>query len=296
VRIALNLATRPFVDVGPAMKRLRIAMIALAVLSLAALGALHFVHSKAEAARAREHSLDGAIAKINNERQGYEAMMAKPNNARFMTEVDEVNTLFEEKSFSWTMAMESLETELPSYVQVTEIEPQRAKPKDESKESESSGLITIHLRVVGPHDLSDQLVKNLEHSRRFSSPRIVGEEAESANTPNQRTAEPVSISNRFNFDLRAEYVPPTEDELAAEKRKLKAMEAEDRREEAAPAVTPQFAAPAPGAPRPMAPNRVSPLRPPGQPPIRGAYPGVAAPKPMTPNPQGQRPPYTGGPQ
>jgi len=127
VKITLNLATKPFVDVGPALKRLRIGMIVLAVISLAALGALHLVHSKAEAARAHEHSLDGAIAKINTERAGYEAMMAQPKNAEFMTEVDELNQLFEEKAFSWTMAMESLETELPGSVMVTQIEPQRSK-------------------------------------------------------------------------------------------------------------------------------------------------------------------------
>jgi len=275
VRVTLNLATRPFVDVGPAMRRLRIAMGVLAVFSLAMLLGLHLVHSKAEVARAKEHSLDGDIARINSERQGYEAMMAEPKNARFMTEVDELNTLFSEKAFSWTMAMESLETELPGGVQVTQIEPQRSK----------TGQITLHLRVAGPHDLADELVKNIEHSRRFQSPRIVGEEAESANNPNQKNMAPVSVTNRFNFDLQAEYVPPTEDELAAEKKKMKAAMAENG--QPAPVVAPQ----------PMAPNRVSPLRrAPGQPPVRGAYPGVAAPVPVSPNQQGTRKPYTGGPQ
>ncbi|MGP8253953.1 MAG: fimbrial assembly protein [Terracidiphilus sp.] len=275
MRITLNLATRPFVDVGPAMKRLRIGMIVLAVFSLAALGALHLVHSQAEAARAREHSLDGAIAKINAERQGYEAMMAQTKNAQFMTEVDELNDLFEEKAFSWTMAMESLETELPGGVQVTQIEPQRSK----------TGQITLHLRVAGPHDLADELVKNLEHSKRFQSPRIVGEEAESANTPNSKNIEPVSVSNRFNFDLQAEYVPPTEGELAAEKKKQKAVEAESETEETAPVVAPQ----------PAAPGRVVPLgQGPVRAPARGPYPGVGA--PMPPDQQGQRRPYTGGPQ
>jgi type IV pilus assembly protein PilN len=257
------------------MKRLRIAIVVLAVLSLAALGALHFVHSKAEAARAREHSLDGAIAGINAERQGYEALMARPKNAEFMTEVDELNDLFGEKAFSWTMAMESLETELPGSVQVTQIEPQRSK----------TGEITLHLRVVGPHDLADELVKNLEHSRRFQSPRIVGEEAESANTPNSKNIEPVSTSNRFNFDLQAEYVPPTEDELAAEKKKLKAIAASSLTEAPQPVVAPQ----------PVAPNRISPLRQlPRQGQPRRPFPGVGAPQP--PGQPGLRPPYTGGPQ
>lgn len=276
MRITLNLATRPFVDVGPAMKRLRIAIVVLAVLSLAALVALHFVHSKAEAAREREHSLDGAIARINSERQGYEALMAQPKNAAFMIEVDELNDLFAEKAFSWTMAMESLETELPGSVQVTQIEPQRSK----------TGEITLHLRVVGPHDLADELVKNLERSRRFQLPRIVGEEAESANTPNSKNIEPVSTSNRFNFDLQAEYVPPTEDELAAEKKKLKAMAAHNETESHAPPVFAQ---------QPVAPNRISPVRPlPGQAGGRRQYPGVGT--PQAPGQPGQRPPYTGGPQ
>jgi len=281
VRITLNLATRPFIDVGPAMKRLRIGMIALAVFSLAALGALHLVHDKAEAARAREHSLDGAIARINYERQGYEAMMAEPKNARFMKEVDELNTLFDEKAFSWTMAMESLETELPGGVQVTQIEPQRSK----------EGQITLHLRVVGPHDLSDDLVKNLERSKRFQSPRIVGEEAESANNPNQKNMEPVSISNRFNFDLQAEYVPPTPDELAAEKKKQGASEAETQTDETRPAETP-----APARPRTIAPGPAAPA---GQrrPPMRGrgAFTSVMKPPPA-PNQPDQRQPYTGGPR
>jgi len=272
VKITLNLATRPFVDVGPAKKLLRIGIVALAVFSLAGLGALHFVHSKAEAARAREHSLDSSLAKIDNERAGYEAMMAQPKNAEFMTEVDELNELFEEKAFSWTMAMESLETELPGGVQVTQIEPQRGK----------DGKITLHLRVVGPHNLSDDLVKNLERSRRFQSPRIVGEEAESANTTNQKNLEPVSTSNRFNFDLQAQYVPPTEDELAAEKKKFKAVERETVTQMPTPSVAPQAAAR----------NQVMPLR---QPPA--LLPRTGAGRPVRPaNQQGQRAPYTGGPQ
>jgi len=271
VRITLNLATRPFVDVGPAKKLLRIGIIALAMVSLAGLGALHFVHSKAQAARAREHSLDSALAKIDSERAGYEAMMAQPKNAEFMTEVDELNELFEEKAFSWTMAMESLETELPGGVQVTQIEPQRGK----------DGKITLHLRVAGPHNLSDDLVKNLERSRRFHLPRIVGEEAESANTANTKNIEPVSTSNRFNFDLQAEYVPPTEDELAAEKRKFKAVERESITQMPTPSVAPQ----------PAMRNPVLPLH---QPPTRGPRPGVG--RLMPPDQQGQRAPYTGGPQ
>ena len=53
--------------------------------------------------------------------------------------------------------------------------------------------------------------ENLEHSRHFLLPRIVGETAESEGGPNQR-AEPVSASNRVNFDMLADYTPGNPEE------------------------------------------------------------------------------------
>ena len=70
MRVAINLASRPFADIAPALKNLRIAMGALALVAVAlAARALHFLHDKAEAARARAHSLDGKIAQLTQERQ-----------------------------------------------------------------------------------------------------------------------------------------------------------------------------------------------------------------------------------
>jgi type IV pilus assembly protein PilN len=202
MRVTLNLATRPFADLGPAIKRLRIAMGILALLAIALGLGLRALHQKAEQARAREHSLDGEIARITQERQSYQALMQRPDNAQLLTQADALNKLFDEKAFSWTLAMENLETVLPGGVQVSTLEPVRAK----------DGHITLHLRVDGPHDRSVDLVRNLEHSRRFLQPRIVGESsAETSSGPNQRL-EPVSASNRFDFDLLAEYNPPSPDE------------------------------------------------------------------------------------
>jgi type IV pilus assembly protein PilN len=194
MRITLNLATRPFADLGPAIKRLRIAMAVLAVIAIGLGLGLHALHQKAEAARAREHSLDGAIARVTQERQGYQDLMHQPANVQLLTQTAALNKLFGEKAFSWTLAMEDLETVLPGGVQVTSIEPVRAK----------DGRITIHLRVAGPRDKAVDLVRNLEHSKRFLLPRIVGENAESAGGPGQ-ILEPVSASNRVDFDLLADY-------------------------------------------------------------------------------------------
>ncbi len=207
MRITLNLATRPFVDVGPAMKHLRIAMgVLLLVGILLVLGLRHF-DKKAEAARARDHSLDGQIAQIEKERQSYQALMREPANARLLQQAGTLNRLFDEKSFSWTLAMEDLETVLPGGVQVSTLEPARAK----------DGHITLHLRVIGPRDRAVDLVRNLEHSRRFLSPRIVGENAEAAAAPGQQLPPP-SESSKVDFELLADYNPASPGERKAGKK------------------------------------------------------------------------------
>jgi type IV pilus assembly protein PilN len=196
MRITINLATRPFADLEPTIKRLRIAMAVLAAVAIGLGFGLRSMHHKAEEARARDHSLDGAIARVLHEQQGYQDMMRQPTNAAILTQSVDLNKLFDEKAFSWTLAMEDLETVLPGGVQVTTLEPTRAK----------DGHITLRLRVAGPRDRDVELVKNLEHSRRFVLPRIVGESSEANGTTAERL-EPVSDSNHVSFELLADYNP-----------------------------------------------------------------------------------------
>jgi len=199
MRISLNLASRPYADLGPALKRLRIAMAVLAVVA-AGLGlGLRAFHVTAEAARDRDHSLDGAIERVKQDRLGFQKLMQQPANAELLTKIGTLNQLFDQKTFSWTLAMEDLETVLPAGVQVNNLEPVRDK----------DGSITLHLRVVGPRDRAIELMRNLERSKHFLRPRMVGENAESSGGPGERL-EPISASNRVNVDLLADYNPATE--------------------------------------------------------------------------------------
>ena len=206
MRVSINLATRPYTDLGPALRRLRFGIGGLAVVAIALALGLHFMHNAAEAARAREHSVDQSITKVSQERQQYISLAQQPDNAKVLAHVSSLNKLIDAKAFSWTLAMEDLETVLPGGVQVTTLEPVVDK-KD--------GHITVRMRVVGPRDKAVDLVANLEHSKRFLLPRIVNETAESAGNGNQQQAEPVSKSNRVNFDLLADYNPATPEERKA---------------------------------------------------------------------------------
>ena len=246
MRVAINLASRPFADLAPALKNLRIAMGVLAVAAVALGFGLHALSDKAEAARARAHSLDGKIAQITQERQLYQAMMQQPDNARTLRQAESLNQLFDEKSFSWTLAMEDLETVLPAGVQVTTLEP-----------TIKNGQISVRLRVVGPRNRDVELVQNLEHSRHFLLPRIVGETAEAEGGPNQR-AEPVSASNRVNFDMLADYTPGNPEERKQAK-EIAATAAKTHGKSNPDDTSPQTGrAPYTGMPRPHAP--VQPYR------------------------------------
>jgi len=208
MRITANLASRPFTDLGPILRRLRIAMVAMVLVSIGLGVGLYALHSKASAVRAREHSLDANIINVRHEEQGYEALVQQPDNMTVLEHAATLNKLFDAKAFSWTLAMEDLETVLPGGVQVSNLEPIR-----DSKD----GHITLHMRVVGPRDKAVELVQNLERSHHFLAPRITGEASETAGNTNQ-ILEPVGPSNRVTFELMADYNPAAPGERRAVKK------------------------------------------------------------------------------
>jgi len=274
MRITVNLATRPFADTGPAVKRLRIAMASLVVLCILLGVGLHLFDREAAEARARDHSLDGQIARLQAERTSAEAFMTRPDNAQLLQQAEFLNQRFDEKAFSWTLAMQAMETVLPAGVQVTAIEPLRDK----------DGHITVHLRVVGPRDKAVDLVSNIEKSRRFLQPRIVGESAESTSGPVQRQ-EPISASNRFEFDILTDYNPPTPEERSPAKNSAKASTPKSGAPGSAPHTAPHRARPNPATPEnPASPAPSSPQA--GRPPYTGSAPSEKGPSYDHNNPPG----------
>lgn len=202
--ISLNLASRRFADLRPTLVRMRIAMGVL-VLAAVVLGlVLRVVHHRAVEARNHIRWLDREIANIQREQQGYELVMSQPENARTQVKTKDLNQLFNQKAFSWTLVMVNLETVLPAGVRVTAIEPLVSK----------NGHVTLHLRVFGPRDRSIELIQNLEHSRCFLQPRIVTESSDTG-MGNNNALGPVSISTPTNFDLLAEYNSDAADQFTS---------------------------------------------------------------------------------
>jgi type IV pilus assembly protein PilN len=211
MRISINLATRPFVELRPIFLRLRVLMGLLAAIAIALGIWAHVMQKRLDRATAQMDVLSTETSAAQQERLHNEQRMRQPPNAAVLDRAHFLNRLFLEKSFSWTAVMMDLENVLPTGVQVTSIEPQ-ATP---------TGDVIIRLRVSGERDRAVQLVRNLEHSRRFLQPRLSGE-ASQAKEGNANAQRPGQFRQpQFNvpapppgveFDILANYNPLPESE------------------------------------------------------------------------------------
>jgi type IV pilus assembly protein PilN len=210
VKISVNLATRPFVELRAFFLRLRILMGALALTAIALMITAHILQQRLNGAQQEMDALKARTNAAVQEKMSNERQMRQPANAAVLERAHFLNQLFLRKSFSWTAVMMDLETVLPTGVQVTSIEPQIA----------ASGDVVIRLRVSGDRERAVQLVRNLERSRRFLQPRLTGETVQ-AKEPGQN-----QVSNGFSpaggasaaapagveFEILANYNPLPEGE------------------------------------------------------------------------------------
>lgn len=205
MKISLNLASQPYVDVRSTLKRLRMLMLVLILIAIPLFLALRAERTKAENATIQVQTMRNNVRALEGQQSSYQALMREPQNAAVLTRSGYLNSLFRQKAFSWTATMTDLETVLPGGVQVLSLDPVITK----------SGEVQIHLRVSGARDRAIQLVQNLEQSRHFASPRLAGETLAQSSGQNNGF-QPASNSSTVNFDILADYRPVTAGEKASE--------------------------------------------------------------------------------
>ncbi len=198
MRVSVNLATRPFIELRPLFARLRVAMALLAALAIGLGFGLHTLTQRAQAATARMDALKEKTLAFQQQRQQNEARMRQPQNRAVLDRSQFLNDVFARKSFSWTSVMMDLERVLPAGVQVTSIEPVIGKDGD----------VSIRMKVTGDRDRAVQLVRNLEQSQRFLGPRLLGEaaQAETLRIAGNPVANPLTPPG-ITFDILSGYNP-----------------------------------------------------------------------------------------
>jgi len=204
MRVSVNLATKPFVELRPLFARLRLVAIGLALLAVIFYFALHALKVKARAAETQMNALKSKTLQYQQERQRNEVRMHQPQNMAILERSQFLNALFARKSFSWTAVMMDLERVLPAGVQVTSIEPATAK----------TGEVSIRLRVSGDRVRSVELVRNLEHAKHFLSPHLASEQTQAQDSSGRASFQPAGLGV-VEFDILSDYNPLVPQEIKA---------------------------------------------------------------------------------
>jgi type IV pilus assembly protein PilN len=229
VRISVNLATHPYIELRPVYNRLRTWILIVSLTGLALLFLYHGERDQAQETLARVASVQNHVRDLEREQQGYVTLMQQPKDAAILRQSGYLNSLFRRKAFSWTATMTDLETVLPSGVQVLSIDPIVA----------TDGHVTIRLRVTGARDRALDLIRNLEKSKHFAAPRLASETL--ANNPGtQANVQNVSTNSNVNFDILADYRPLP---LPQKGGKAKAEEGAGTSEKGTPAKRPRMKKP-----------------------------------------------------
>jgi type IV pilus assembly protein PilN len=196
MKIAVNLASRPYIDLQSIYSRLQTWIVILALVGGALWYLYHNERTQAETARADVARVENHIRELEQQQRDYRKMMQQPKDAAILQQSEFLNSIFQHKAFSWTATMTDLETVLPTGVQVISIDPIVAP----------DGHVTIRLRVTGERDRALELVRNLEKSRHFVAPRVATETLATAQG-SQGAVQSVSTSNNVNVDILADYRP-----------------------------------------------------------------------------------------
>ena len=193
MKIAVNLASQPYVELGPVYNRLRIWTAVLVIVGLALYYLYRNESVQAGQTLANVRSVESQVHELQRQRASYQALMQQPKDAAILRQSDYLNDLFKHKAFSWTATMTDLENVLPSGVQVLSIDPIIA----------SDGHVTIRLRVTGAREKALDLIRNLEKSKHFAAPRLASESLATG----AGNVQNVSTGSDVNFDIVADYRP-----------------------------------------------------------------------------------------
>lgn len=190
MRLNINLATKPYLDVRRILLRWGGLVLALAVLTVALVGMAASRWHEAREMDGKIAVLRSEIAALDKQQSSAVAMLNAPQNTAVVDTSKFLNGLIARKSFSWTRVFMQLEEIMPPRLHVQSISPE-LQPK--------TNTMLVHLAVAGTsRDAAVELVKRLEQSPSFREARISEESA---------VKQEKNSTDTVAFKLTAVYVP-----------------------------------------------------------------------------------------
>lgn len=166
MRIAVNLASRPYEDEGQFYRQwgTGLALAALFTAFMVFISVRHYQDSQREWESARQ--TQARLAELKKESAQAQQVLARPENRGTRDQSQFLNNAILRKSFSWTKLMEDMEKVMPAGLRVTSIAPAM----------DQRNRFTLKFEVEGENrDTAIELLRNMERSPHFRSPQIVSE-------------------------------------------------------------------------------------------------------------------------
>lgn len=167
MRIAINLASKPYQDEGQFYRRwgTALALVFLFTAFMVWASFQHYQNSSESWQSARR--AETRLAVLKREELQAQQILAEPQNRGTRDRSQFLNDAILRKSFSWTRLMQDLEKVMPAGLRVTAITPVL----------DQHNRFTLKLQVEGAtRDPAVELLRNMEKSQHFRSPQITVEQ------------------------------------------------------------------------------------------------------------------------
>ena len=195
MRININLASNPYEAAREYARRMTML---LGVLVLVTVGLVGYILYQRGATRDVDQQISQTrqeIASLDAEKAQAQAILNQPQNRDVADQSAFLNNLFARKALSWTQVFTQMEKLMPANIHVVSMKP----------EFNRDNQLVLHVVVVTPsRDKAVELVKHMEKSPHFRSPRVESENAVGD------SASGVAGGN-IQFEIAAVYVPFSDD-------------------------------------------------------------------------------------
>lgn len=202
MRININLATERYEAAQQFLSRMRLLVLAMALLALVLAGYIFYQRSQTREIDAKIGQARQEIALLDNEKAQAQSILNKPVNRGIADQSQFLNELFARKSLSWTRIFAGLERIMPPNIHVVSIKPDYT-PNNE---------LVVHMVVAtDSRDRAVELVKRIEKSPHFRNPQIVTENVTTGGVDQG------AGTGIIQFDIASLYTPFAADEAEDEK-------------------------------------------------------------------------------
>jgi type IV pilus assembly protein PilN len=189
VRLNINLATKPYLDVRRVLLLWGSLVLLLALCTAGLVWKAVMNRRDASEVNAKIAVLKTEIAALDRQHEEAVALLRKPQNAPVLNASKFLNGLITRKSLSWTRVFMQLEQIMPPRLHVVSITPEL---------QQATKTVEVHLTVAGTsRDAAVELVKRLEQSPSFREARIVEESSVLSN----------NSADTVQFHVTAVYIP-----------------------------------------------------------------------------------------